>query len=271
MSRKIRLPFVFMLLILLIGCKGGTMATHDAAPDSGKDLTPDVWEKIAAKKIYLGHQSVGDNIISGIEKLMAGQSNVPVKIRKIETPERLTDPVFAHSNIGGNTDPSSKIDAFAQYMDSGIGNSADIAFFKFCYVDINVNTDVEKVFADYRKTVKALKEKYPNTKIVHVTVPLTTSPRNVKTFIKKMLGKADNNIKRNQFNAMLIKEFGGKDPLFDLAKVESTLPNGKRSAFTASNETYYSLAPEYTDDGGHLNEKGSRTAARELLLFLANL
>ena len=34
---------------------------------------------------------------------------------------------------------------------------------------------------------------------------------------------------------------------------------------------YYSMAPEYTTDGGHLNETGRKRVAEQLLIFLANL
>ena len=41
--------------------------------------------------------------------------------------------------------------------------------------------------------------------------------------------------------------------------------------FTKDGENYYSLVPDYTDDGGHLNEKGRKIVAEQLLILLANL
>lgn len=59
--------------------------------------------------------------------------------------------------------------------------------------------------------------------------------------------------------------------IFDLAKIESTYSDGSRETFTAQGQTYYSLIPDYTDDGGHLNEAGRKKVSEQLLLFLSNL
>jgi len=52
---------------------------------------------------------------------------------------------------------------------------------------------------------------------------------------------------------------------------ESTLPDGKRSKFTKDGKEYFDLAPEYTFDDGHLNERGRRWVAQHLLTFLSEL
>ncbi len=98
----------------------------------------------------------------------------------------------------------------------------------------------------------------------------------IKTWIKKIIGKKDiweydDNIKRNQYNQLLKEYYEGKEPVFDLAKIESTYPDGKRCTFEKDGKTYYSLVSEYTSDGGHLNEKGRKIVAEKLLVFLANL
>jgi lysophospholipase L1-like esterase len=36
-------------------------------------------------------------------------------------------------------------------------------------------------------------------------------------------------------------------------------------------QTYYSMYPGYTSDGGHLNDVGRKVVARALLAFLAEL
>ena len=78
-----------------------------------------------------------------------------------------------------------------------------------------------------------LKEAYPETIFIHVTMPLTSIQTGPKAWVKKIIGRQirgiDDNIKRNQFNDMLRKEGEGKAPIFDLAKIESTLPDGTRS------------------------------------------
>ena len=55
----------------------------------------------------------------------------------------------------------------------------------------------------------------------------------------------------------------------DIAYFESTYPDGKRSTFTKEGKSYFDLAPEYTYDDGHLNEKGRQWVAEHLLNFLA--
>jgi len=78
-------------------------------------------------------------------------------------------------------------------------------------------------------------------------------------------------VKRNEFNAMLRHAYVGREPFFDLAKLESTFPDGSQSTFTKDGNIYAALVPDYTNDGGHLNEKGRRIVAEHLLVYLAQL
>ena len=247
-----------------------------------KDVPASAWEKLAQKKIYFGHHSVGHNIINGIKDLM--KENPKIKLNIVETADQSNFKLglFAHSGVGKNTDPKSKIDEFAKFINKGIGKKADIAFFKFCYVDVRTGTEVRNVFNDYKNIMSKLMNAYPDTKFIHVTVPLTTEPtvlqgliRSAKNVIKKIIGRSvydpHDNQKRSLFNEMLIQEYHGKAPIFDLAKIESTFLNGTRCSFTKDGKTYYSMAPEYTNDGGHLNETGRKKVAEQLLILLANL
>ena len=70
---------------------------------------------------------------------------------------------------------------------------------------------------------------------------------------------------------MLIKEYAGKAPIFDLAKIESTYPDGKMLMYKGGNNVFPAMIPGYTYDGGHLSESGRRVVAEQLLIFLANL
>jgi hypothetical protein len=62
-----------------------------------------------------------------------------------------------------------------------------------------------------------------------------------------------------------------KEPVFDLAMVESTYSNGSRQKFRYKGKTYHALIPEYSHDGRHLNENGRKIVAEQLLILLANL
>jgi hypothetical protein len=67
------------------------------------------------------------------------------------------------------------------------------------------------------------------------------------------------------------REYGGREPLFDLAAVESTRPDGSRETLSLGGKTAFALHPGYTNDGSHLNEVGRRRAAEALLTLLARL
>ena len=247
-----------------------------------KDIQDSAWKKLSEKRIYFGHQSVGLNIIDGINDLMKENPRIRLNIVKTSDPSDFNSSLFAHSSVGKNMDPQSKIDAFARLMRKGIGDRTDIAFFKLCFVDITLRSDLEEIFTSYKDCMSRLIVEYPKTTFIYFTVPLTSRPtgtklwiKGTKNLIKKIIGKsvvsADDNIKRNKFNEMLKKEYDGKGRIFDLSKIESTFPDGTRSIFTKDGRTYYSLIPEYTNDGGHLNEKGRKIVAEQLLILLVNL
>lgn len=245
--------------------------SRNPSSHSDETVTLAVLQKVAEKRIYFGHQSVGLNIIDGIHDILKDHQGVELKMVKTTDPAVLNSPVFAHSMIGENEDPVSKINDFVRSMDSGLGGKAEIAFFKFCYVDITRSTDVEKIFSAYKSALQRLKEKYPHTKFVHLTAPLSLSLPSLKGWIKGVLGREDNNIKKNAFNAMLRREYGGSGLLFDVAAIESTHPDGRKASFTSSGTTYDSLVPNYTNDDGHLNETGRKIMAAQLLKFLSTL
>ena len=251
------------------------MSEETATLSSLENVPESAWKKLSEKRIFFGHQSVGFNIINGIKEII--KENPMIKLNLVKTGDfkDFSTPLFAHDMVGKNTDPKSKIDAFARFMEKGIGNKADMAFFKFCYVDANAGTDVKKIFKEYKNRLFRLKKNYPETKFIHVTMPLISVQTGPRAWIKKLIGKPirgiEDNIKRNHFNSFLKNEYLDKDPLFDLAKIESTFPDGIRSFFTRDGVTYYTLVQDYTHDGGHLNEKGRKTVAEQLLIFLAKV
>ena len=239
------------------------------------EVPESVWEVLSTKSIYFGHNSVGRNILSGVKKLLNENPQIKLTIKETYNPKEFAPGTLAHSKIGYNRDPQSKLTAFDFYMNVGGASASDVAFFKYCYVDINRETNVDEVFSDYIFKIKRLKTAYPNTIFLHTTVPLTTIQSGVKASIKKVIGRplagVQENIKRNLFNELLRNEFGETDPIFDIAKIESTFPDGQRSSFTINDKQFYSLVPEYSYDGSHLNETGQRVLAEHLLLLLVDL
>jgi hypothetical protein len=240
------------------------------------DAPEAVWEKFSTKRIYFGHQSVGFNIMDGIQDLLKEYPQIKLNIVETSELEKIQKGVFAHSRVGRNVNPKSKIDDFAKYIDQAGANQVDYAGVKFCYVDVEAQTDVEQLFLDYSNAMAKIKKDHPKLTIIHFTMPLTLNRESWKTKIKKMFGKTDiweyrNHIKRNRFNQLMVEAYQGKEPLLDIAKIESTKPDGSRQGFEQNGVTYFSMAPEYTYDSGHLNEIGRKKVAEHFLLLLLNL
>jgi len=268
---------IFTLLILTC-CNGEIMSGDRTTIHSLDKIPASLWEALAQKRVFFGHQSVGDNIIQGMNELMDEHNVLRINIERTKRLACFEKGVFAHFSIGKNENPAAKIQDFEQILRSGIGEKADIAFFKFCFVDIASGTDIQKVFSDYARTMGSLKTAYPRVIFVHVTVPLLRKEKSSpKAWLRKLLGKADgffaneHNVQRNEYNQLIMKKYAGKEPIFDLAGVESTYPDGTRQTFAEGGKTYYSLVPEYTEDGGHLNELGRKRVAEQFLIFLARI
>lgn len=229
-------------------------------------LTMDFTDKIISKKIYFGHQSVGNNIISGCKELLGLQFK-PLDINNYDNfnPE---NSFFAHNCIGKNYKPITKCDDFANVVINKLRGNVDIAAMKFCYVDINSKTDVGALLDYYSKTIERIHSEFPNIKIVHITIPLTSN-HGFKNKLKILI-KGDSNILRNKYNNML-KEKYTNEPVFDLAKIESIRPDGSETNYIKGKNIVYILAPDYTDDGGHLNSIGGKKVAERFLYFLSQL
>jgi hypothetical protein len=225
-------------------------------------------------RIFFGHKSVGYNIIDGIRDLMKETMNENINIIELDQNQSLPEYFFLHTEVGNNGEPDKKCDDFLNILSMDLLNHLDIALLKFCYVDVQAQSDVQKIFNYYKMTMDTIKKKYPNLKLVHVTVPLSILQTGLKATLKKIIGREvggfSANVKRNQFNDLL-KEHYKNEPIFDLAKIESTYPDARRESFKHSGQLYYALIPEYTNDGGHLNKIGRRLAALELIRVLSKV
>jgi len=264
----------FPVIFILSSCNEVPMdSQNNSFKLAEKEINSSVMD-VANMRIFFGHQSVGQNILDGINDISEDVNN-KITIVESRIADDSSEPAFLHAGVGKNTDPLSKIVDFREIVNSGIGGKVDVAFFKFCYVDFEQTTDIKSTFKKYQETMKSLKENYPQTMFVHFTVPLIEARLDMKGYLKKIIGryntKREGNIKRNQFNTMLKEEYDGKEPIFDLAGIESTYPEGKKETFEKDGGTYYALAPVYTNDGGHLNKTGRKVVAERLLYFLASL
>ncbi len=235
------------------------------------NLSEDELQNLSSMKAFFGHQSVGRNILDGVRSMMAEDPRLKLNLVRSSEPASVRGPAFIDAEIGANGDPLSKNAAFAAALRAGLGREGGVAFYKYCYVDITDTTNVAKLFEDYRRDFERLRAAHPEVTFIHVTTPLTTVEPAAKAWLKNVLGRHTAraaNEKRNEFNDLLRRTYA-EDSIFDLAKVESTRPDGTRSYFQIGDKPIYSLAEEYTPDGGHLNSIGSEAAARELLKTLA--
>jgi hypothetical protein len=159
-------------------------------------------------------------------------------------------------------------------MDNGFGADGGVAMYKYCYVDVLPSTDIDALFQDYVQRIETLRAEYPALTIVHVTLPLKRTRAGTREWVKRTLGRSTDvalNAKRNRYNELLLERYAGRDPVFDLAALESTRADGTRSAVRYQGRTVYTLAPEWTDDGAHLNGAAQTRVAEQLLVLLATL
>ena len=213
-------------------------------------------QRLSRERVYFGHQSVGANILQGVKEL-SGAAGVPLFIKDEFVPE--------------NGDAKRKLDSFRKSV--GAGSRYDVALVKFCYVDIDAETDAAALFDRYRIALNELRARNPRTVFVHATLPLTTVQTGPKAWAKRLLDRAPygtvENVRRDQYNRLLRATYAGREPIFDLARIESTTLDGRLVTVTWDGVTAPAMAPEYTDDGGHLNALGRTRAAREFIAVLA--
>lgn len=251
-----------------LGCGG----LEEKAELPKSDLKADL-ALLAQSRVYFGHQSVGRDILEGLDAL-AKENGVTLRIT--EAPAGATDtlPGIIHSKVGRNREPASKCEAFNGFVSAHAGARWDAAAFKFCYVDLGeeAGRDAAKLLEMYKGAVASAKAAAPDLNLVHVTIPLKSDPLGMASTVKRALGMGtandEDNIARNAFNDLLLAEYG-KDPVFDLARAESTRPDGSRTGFQRDGRTVYTLAKEYTYDEGHLNTAGKKWVAADFARTIA--
>ena len=256
--RKLKLIIGTILMFILTACGLKEKLPNAQIDDSLQKISRTELNNIMNKKIIFGHQSVGGNILSGLE--LIGEQDNKLKFNIIQDPDfsKLNIGVLGHFKCGLNKEPYSKIKDFKDKIENNYGGKVDIAFMKFCYIDIFEDTDIEMLFSEYTNMLDSLENKFPEIIFIHVTIPLRVHEN------KK-------NILRHQYNEMLRKKYSGIEPIFDIAQVESTKPDGDKVLFKWEGEQYPKLYKGYASDAGHLNKPGQWYAAKELILTLNNV
>lgn len=258
---RLQLPLIICLYIS--SCS--TKVDMDDIPETV--ISQEMLNKVNKRNIYFAHQSVGFNILDGLSKL-----NKDMNVIEVKDIQPSDQSFFSHSEIGENTKPVLKLQDFSSTLNKIPMGKIDIAFLKFCYVDIGRNTDIESLFDTYKETYESLAKKFPDITFVHFTVPLTIRKTGLKPTAKRILGRdvwGDNqNIKRQEFNILIRNNY---DIVFDIAEIESTDLKGIQTIHTSKGYKYFGLVPEYTDDGSHLNSVGSKIVAGKLIKFISEI
>lgn len=260
---------------LLILIAFATILTSCGQAGNGGQVIPPIdaisaaeWNTISHKRIFFGHQSVGNNILSGVKSLADGAG---VRLQIVESRTTPSQNGITHFKIGKNEDPISKISDFENALKSGAAHGSDVAMMKLCYIDINSGSDAKKIATEYITSLERLSVQFPNTIFIAVTVPLRTVQSGVKAWLKLKLGREpggySENRSRQEFNTLLRNTFGQQNRLLDLAKFES---------YGAGRHQFQGLPlevlnPALSDDGGHLNTQGQLYIATKLLKFIASI
>lgn len=280
MVRKLSIKKDFVLnkhrkILIMIS----TLAIFVGCSNSNSDyrinrVNQETLKKISNTSIFLGHQSVGANMLSGIT-LIADELNYEIKITSLDQIKDSENRGIIESFIGTNKNPIDKIGHFYRITEKELSGNIDIAGMKFCYVDTWADLTARELYNEYMATMKKLEGKYSDTQFIYITIPLTVKENDLLSLLKKLLGKpisgVDGNLKRYEFNTLLRNNKSITKRVFDIAYFESTYPDGKREVYKKNSSEYEALVPLYTDDGGHLNQYGQKRIAEEFILFINNL
>ena len=151
---------LLMRAVLAFALAAGPAAARAADTDLRTEL-----ERLAQRRVFFGHQSVGANVLEGIAEL-AVRAAVPVRV--------------ADGFLAENGKPLLKLESFEHAL-AQQSTPVEIALMKFCYVDFSADTDAPALFARYKASIERLRARYPGTVFVHVTAPLTTPPAGRKS------------------------------------------------------------------------------------------
>lgn len=236
-----------------------TASSAPASPTAAAEappLSPEALERVDEQRIFFAHRSVGEDIVTmGMPQVFSRYGVAPLRVV-----DGLPDGAGSLGDhwLDQTDDPATKLEDFEAWIrDEGVPAHADIAVMKLGYVDVTADTDVPALFGAYRSMMQELESAYPELAFLHVTVSVTD-------------WVPENNAAIERYNQLMRGEYGADGRLFDLAATISTCSDGEaRLDVTEAGETYRRICPEYTRDGGHLNERGAEVAAEEFLRRLA--
>lgn len=225
---------------------------------------------LADRRVFFGHQSVGGNILDGVGDWLR-DTGVAWPIAEVGAAPG-DGGALIHAVVGRNGDPRSKCEDFRRLLDAGAPGRVDVAALKFCYVDLQEESQAESLCDTYIETLEDLARRHPGTTFVPVTVPLTHAEGGLGVIVRELLGRPNRiklqNLARQTFNDRLRQRWTAS-PLFDLAAAESTRPGGARETTSYKGRRAENLVAAYSDDGRHLNQAGRRPVAAAFVQTMA--
>ena len=135
----------FPVMFILSSCNEVPMNSQNNSFKLSEEEINSSIKAVANMRIFFGHQSVGKNILDGINDISEGVNN-KINIVESRIADDNSEAAFFHADVGKNKDPFSKIADFRELVENGIGGKVDVAFFKFCYVDFDQTTDIKSTF-----------------------------------------------------------------------------------------------------------------------------
>lgn len=242
-----------------------TSKTATATATVSGSLDPEL-AILAGKLIYLGHQSVGGQLVTGVQAIVDASSGAKPAMWSVSSLQagHVVVGRWVDDFIGDNYWPLTKIADFrANLLGAGgaamnaLGAGKSIALMKLCFVDVQgswfdqtPNPD-QALFDAYQAMVNEVTAQRPNVRLVHMTMPICP-------------GDVPDNARREAYNARLRAAHGSA--VFDLAGIESTDATGHHLAGTYGPYAYepYTNAPDC-----HLSAQGIQLLSRKLVQFLA--
>jgi hypothetical protein len=227
-------------------------------------VTDSVLARTQSLRIFFGHQSVGGNVIAGVQALADSGISLPLQVIRTIDPDSVAGAVLGHEWIGENGDPAGKMAAFLKILRGPGTTTVNTAMMKLCYSDFTKNTDPQALFASYVAMVDSLRAARPDLVLAHVTTPLVAPDGTLKYLLRTVRGRLTNaarNTRIQEYNALMRSKYGPGGQLFDLAAFEAG----------GSMERGAALRAAFTDDGEHLNASGQRVVSSAYLSFLGSV
>lgn len=261
-------------LMLAVSMVAGCQELKVEAPMGDDAAIKRDLESLATARVFFGHQSVGMDIIEGVRDLASKTGVTGITVVQIGKDSLPDGPYLAHTFVGENDKPDRKCDDFGTTVKDLSAKGLDVAVLKFCYADIRNTRNIAEMFDYYKQTLASLEREFPSVAFVHTTVPVTMRSVWWKRTARAVLGKEDpwdvGSTNRYEYNERVLAEYRGA-PLIDIARIESTRPDGSRATFEYRGKPAFELLEELTYDGGHLNEVGRQVVAREFIRVLADV